>query len=141
MTEQANIWLNDCLNGLKTNFSKTFKYATNLKSLVIIRDAVIEFESSIQVESVTVVKNQQFSWSIVCEKLFNRKVEIWSHLVVPFYYSQAKVFSNSCIFCYCVGKNFLYLKLIFETSLQNTHETLVKELKEFISDKTFKEQK
>ena len=90
LREHANVWLNDCLNSLKTSLSKTFKYANNLKSLVIIRDAVVEFESSIQNDS-TLIKNQQFNWSIVCEKLFDSKIQLWSQLVAPFYYVQAKV--------------------------------------------------
>ena len=90
LREHANVWLNDCLNSLKTSLSKTFKYANNLKSLVIIRDAVVEFESSIQNDS-TLIKNQQFNWSIVCEKLFDSKIQLWSQLVAPFYYVQVKV--------------------------------------------------
>lgn len=59
----------------------------------MIRDAVIELEADIQAEpTAQSAHNQQFSWSVVCEKLLNKKVEIWSHLIVPFYYGQAKVF-------------------------------------------------
>ena len=91
MREKANAWLNDCLNNLKKSLSKTLKYASNLKSLVIIRDAIVEFESIIENDS-TLIKNQQLNWSTVCERVFNSKIEIWSQLVAPFYYVQAKVF-------------------------------------------------
>ena len=48
LKEQVTKWLEDCLSDLKTSFSQNFKYANNLKSLVIIRDSIIEFESNIQ---------------------------------------------------------------------------------------------
>jgi hypothetical protein len=37
-------WLNTCLQSLKQAISQALKYASNLKSLVIIRDATLEFE-------------------------------------------------------------------------------------------------
>jgi len=90
LKEQVTEWLENCLSGLKISFSQNFKYANNLKSLVIIRDAIIEFESNIQNDAL-LIKNQQFNWNFVCEKLFSKKIEIWSLLVSPFYYIQAKV--------------------------------------------------
>ena len=98
LKEQVTKWLEDCLSDLKTSFSQNFKYANNLKSLVIIRDSIIEFESNIQNDAL-LIKNQQFKWTFVCEKLFNKKIEIWSLLISPFYYIQAKVIRIIIINC------------------------------------------
>jgi hypothetical protein len=80
-------WLSTCVDESKRNISNIFKYANNLKSLVLIRDGVIQFESSLS--------NESSNWSDVCQHLFKKKIELWKELIAPFYYSQSKVFRLS----------------------------------------------
>ena len=88
MSSNCQAWLKTCLEGLKQGILNALKYATNLKSLVIIRDAVLEFESKLKVANIS---NTSKSWDGQCEFLFKQKVEIWSELVAPFYFLQSKV--------------------------------------------------
>ena len=80
-------WLSSCLIELKSKVATTFKYASNLKSLVLIRDSVIQFESSLLNGSFV----SSLNWQAVCQSLFGQKIEIWQQLISPFYYSQSKV--------------------------------------------------
>ena len=57
----------------------------------MIRDAVIHFEYEIQSESQSPLKNQQNAWAHICESLFGKKIEIWSELIAPHYFTQSKV--------------------------------------------------
>lgn len=84
-------WLQICLDELKTKLKSVFKYATNLKSLVIIRDSVLEFESNLMNKQNFSDVNQHLNWTFLCETLFNEKIEFWNNLISPFYYSQSKV--------------------------------------------------
>lgn len=76
------------MESLKQGISDALKYATNLKSLGIIRDAVIEFETKLKASNDS---NEPNSWETKCESLFKQKLEIWTELVSPFYYLQSKV--------------------------------------------------
>ncbi|CAF0714065.1 unnamed protein product [Brachionus calyciflorus] len=109
-------WLQTCLEELKSKLKNVFKYATNLKSLVIIRDSVLEFESNLINKPNLYLSNQQ-SWSSLCQNLFNQNIEFWNNLISPFYYAQSK--------------------LIIETSFKSTHESLIQNLKEILNDQTF----
>ena len=85
MSSACQNWLSVCLESLKAGLANALKYATNLKSLVIIRDSVVDFEAKLTSPSENV------SWPSKCESLFKQRVDIWSQLVAPFYYSQSKV--------------------------------------------------
>ncbi len=89
LSGHCQTWLKNCLENLKKGISDSLKYATNLKSLGIIRDAVLEFETRLGKSSDS--PSELNSWDIRCESLFKRKLDIWAELVSPFYYLQAKV--------------------------------------------------
>ena len=91
LSGEANKWLDSCLESLRQALSDTFKYTNNIKHLVVIRDAVIDLEYEIQSESQSPLKNQQNTWSHICESLFGKKIELWSELIAPHYYTQSKV--------------------------------------------------
>ncbi len=91
LIEKTNAWLDNCLNDLRLSVSNTFKYINNIKNLTIIRDSIIEFESSIQLEQTSPISNQQNTWSQICQSLFNKQFDIWSQLISTFYYEQSKV--------------------------------------------------
>jgi hypothetical protein len=92
---EAKQWLENCLNDLKSKLATSFKYSNNLKSLVLIRDSVIEFESSLMENknsnTTSVSNNSDLDWHSICEYLFEKKIELWSEYVSPFYYAQSKV--------------------------------------------------
>ena len=79
-------WLDSCLAQLKDGVLSVLKYATNLRSLVFIRDAVIQFENSLLTSN-----SEPLNWQSVCQTLFNRNVNLWSDIIAPFYYAQSKV--------------------------------------------------
>jgi hypothetical protein len=90
LSSNCQTWLKACLENLKQGVSDALKYATNLKSLGIIRDAVIEFETKLKASS-SGDSNESISWETKCESLLKQKLEIWTDLVSPFYYLQSKV--------------------------------------------------
>jgi hypothetical protein len=113
LVKNATQWLDSCLSELKTKVATTFKYANNLKNLVLIRDSVLQFELSLlnnSAVSPAITFNSDLSWEKLCSSLFNQKIPIWSGLISQFYYSQSK--------------------FIIETLFQTTHENLIKSLKE-----------
>ena len=86
LIQSCTQWLTECIDELKLGIADVFKYATNLRSLVLIRDSVIQFESTLTNES-----SQNTNWNLVCQTLFSKKIELWFELISPFYYSQFKV--------------------------------------------------
>ena len=79
---------------LKNKISNAFKYSNNLKNLVLIRDSVLDFELSLNSNSNNSAfsfYNSSMPWEKICNSLFGQKIEIWSYLISPFYYSQSKV--------------------------------------------------
>lgn len=93
LRSNCKLWLQNCITKLKLELENAFKYATNLKSLVLIRDSVIEFEANLVSNSKLFISdcNQHLSWNDICESLFSQKVKFWTELISPFYYSQSKV--------------------------------------------------
>lgn len=89
LTSRCKEWLNGCMDELKKRLENVLKYAVSLKSLSLIKDAVIQFEASLNSKSDK--SAHTLGWSMVCDSLFKTKIELWSHLVSPFYYSQSKV--------------------------------------------------
>ena len=116
LLEQASDWLVGCLADFQQGLEYTIKYVTSLKNLVEIRDVVIDLEAGITQETAK-ADSQQCGWLHVCQVLFNKELLIWSLLVSPFYHAQTK--------------------LIIESALQTTHETLINSLRECISDNLF----
>ena len=128
MRVKCSEWLSVCFEQLKQGISSALKYASNLKSLVLIRDAVVQFESTLVDESTTSasasplaqspsISGTTVSWSHICLTLFGKSVELWSELVVPFYYAQAKQ--------------------IIDNSFQLTLDNMVRNLNDTLRNKTF----
>lgn len=112
LIDQANSWLAGCSADLHQGLEYTFKYVKSLKNLVEIRDFVIDFEATIKQDS-----GSHANWMHVCQVLFSKEILIWSQLISPFYYAQTK--------------------FVIESVLKTTHETLIKSLKDSLSDKLF----
>jgi len=93
LLENSKVWLKNCLEELKTNMANIFKYATNLKSLVLIRDACLQFEQTLTMKKTNEMNSD--NWLHVCEYLFNERIDLWAVLVSPFYYSQSKFIIDS----------------------------------------------
>lgn len=102
-------WLSTCLDMLKKRIESALKYAVSLKSLSLIKEAVTQFENSLSNNNNNY---NQPDWIHVCQTLFNRRLDIWSQLVAPFYYSQSK--------------------FIIETSFKTTHENFMRNLTETV---------
>jgi hypothetical protein len=126
---------------LKKSIAAILKYTTNLKSLVLIRDACVQYENSILNEAC--LNNAKLdNWSGVCEYLFKKQINLWSELVAPFYYSQSKVF-YLCSLSYFDFKLYKYIitilmiQLIIETSFKAAHENIMKNLKECLLENSF----
>ncbi len=93
LLENSKSWLKSCLEELKTSISSVFKYATNLKSLVLIRDAIFQFDQTLTTKKPNETNSDD--WSHVCEYLFNERIDLWTVLISPFYYSQSKLIIDS----------------------------------------------
>jgi len=93
LSDEASRWLEVCVGELKARFESAFRYVKSVKSLVEIRDAVVEFESEIGAvgEGQQVLTGQQCGWGRICQVLFKKEVRVWSELIAPFYYAQSKV--------------------------------------------------
>lgn len=114
-------WLATCHAELKAKIEQALKYANSLKSLSLIRDSVIQFESSLLAENKSASSinnfscfNPNLSWEKICKLLFDQKIEIWSQLVSSFYYSQAKS--------------------IIRNLFKNSHESLIKSLEDYLTN-------
>jgi hypothetical protein len=101
---EAKQWVDECIEAMKKDIFNTFKYAKNLKSLVVIRDSIFEYQSSL--------KND--SWSMICESLFGSSIDIWSDFIASFYYQQSK--------------------LIIDNSFNQTLDNLLENLSESFTD-------
>lgn len=93
LLENAKGWLKNCMDELKTNMASIFKYATNLKSLVLIRDAILQFEQTLTTKKPNEMNSE--NWLHVCEYLFDERIDLWTMLISPFYYSQSKFIIDS----------------------------------------------
>ena len=82
-------WLDICIGEMKLRIESVLKYVGSLKNLVMIKEAVIQFESGVFQKSNAKVSS--LDWAYVCESLFKRKIELWSQLVSQFYNSHSKV--------------------------------------------------
>lgn len=84
-------WLENCLNELKAKLQDVFKHVSCLKNLVLIRDAVLDFEINLVSKHHLPETNLNFNWDSLCQNLFDKNIQTWNDLISPFYYDQSKV--------------------------------------------------
>ncbi|RNA42051.1 conserved oligomeric Golgi complex subunit 1, partial [Brachionus plicatilis] len=107
-------WLDNCVQELRTKLQKVFKYVSNLKSLVLIRDSVLDFETNLLNKQHLSETNSGPNWDSLCQLLFDKNISIWNDLISSFYYDQSK--------------------LIIDSSFQSTHDNLIYNLQQCLND-------